>query len=146
MLFRSRQVDQLAQQIGGTVTDSTGGALPGVTVEARSPALIEQVRTVVTDGSGNYRIVALVPGAYTVRFTLTGFRTVTREGIQLSTGFTASVDAQLPVGSVEESITVTGAAPVVDIQSTAQRQLMNQEVAGSSPAGRTNRNASRSSL
>src|SRR3989442_9060264 len=85
--------------IAGTVTDTTGAALPGVTVEARSPALIEQVRTVVTDGTGKYLIVALVPGSYSVQFSLTGFRTVVREGIQLSTGFTASIDAQLPVGT-----------------------------------------------
>ena len=85
----------LAQQIGGTVTDTTGAVLPGVTVEARSPALIEQVRTVVTNESGQYLIVALQPGEYTVTFTLTGFGTVVRVGIKLTTGFTADVDAEL---------------------------------------------------
>ena len=72
-----------AQQIGGTVTDSTGGALPGVTVEVRSPALIEQLRTTVTDGAGKYLIVALESGTYSVRFSLTGFRNVVREGVVL---------------------------------------------------------------
>src|SRR2546430_1889636 len=85
-----------AQQIGGTVTDSTGAVLPGVSVEARSPALIEQVRNVVTNEAGQYLIVALEPGVYSVTYTLTGFRTVVREGVKLSSGFTASIDTQLP--------------------------------------------------
>ena len=84
-----------AQAIGGTVTDATGGILPGVTVEARSPALIEQVRTAVTDGSGQYLIVALEPGAYAVTFTLPGFSTLLRDGVELTTGFTANIDAEL---------------------------------------------------
>jgi len=126
-----------AQQIGGTVTDTTGAALPGVTVEARSPALIEQVRTVVTDGTGKYLIVALVPGSYSVQFSLTGFRTVVREGIQLSTGFTASIDVQLPVGTVTETITVSGASPVVDVQNVSQRQVMNREIIDSIPTGKS---------
>src|SRR3989441_11613064 len=126
-----------AQQIGGTVTDTTGAALPGVTVEARSPALIEQVRTVVTDGTGKYLIVALVPGSYSVQCSLTGFRTVVREGIQLSTGFTASIDAQLPVGTVTETIPVSGASPVVDVQNVSQRQVMNREIIDSIPTGKS---------
>ena len=126
-----------AQQIGGTVTDSTGGALPGVTVEVRSPALIEQVRTAVTDGTGKYQIVALEPGTYSVRFNLTGFRNVVREGVVLSTGFTASIDVQLQVGAVAETITVTGASPVVDIQNVSQRQVMNREIIDSIPTGKS---------
>ena len=89
-----------AQAIGGTVTDTTGSVLPGVTVEARSPALIEQVRTAFTDGAGLYQIVELRPGTYSVTFTLHGFSTVVREGIELTTGFTANVDVQLRVGAV----------------------------------------------
>ena len=76
--------------IAGTVADSTGGVLPGVTVEARSPSLIEQVRTAITDGSGQYTIIALEPGTYAVTFSLPGFGTVIREGVELSTGFTAN--------------------------------------------------------
>ena len=104
-----------AQEIGGTVTDETGGVLPGVTVEVRSPALIEQVRTAVTDGAGQHLITGLVSGEYTVTFSLPGFSTVLREGINLSAGFRANVDAQLAVGSMEETITVSGEAPVVDV-------------------------------
>lgn len=99
----------VAQQIGGTITDATGAVLPGVTVEARSPVLIEQVRTAVTDGNGQYLIVALQPGAYTVSYQLVGFNTLLREGIQLTTGFTASIDVQLLVGDLAETITVSGA-------------------------------------
>ena len=126
-----------AQAIGGTVADSTGAVLPGVTVEARSPAIIEQVRTVVTDGSGQYLIVALEPGAYTVTFGLPGFNTVVREGIQLRTGFTASVDVQMSVGDIQETVTVSGASPVVDIQNVDQRQVVDREVIESVPTGKS---------
>ena len=126
-----------AQQIGGTVTDATGGVLPGVTVEARSPALIEQVRTAVTDGSGQYLIVALETGEYAVTYSLPGFGTVVREGIQLSTGFTANIDIQLSVGDIQETITVSGATPVVDIQNVEQRQVMDREVIDSIPTGKS---------
>src|SRR5436190_12778850 len=87
---------------------------PGVTVEAASPALIEKVRTVVSDEQGQYKIVELRPGAYTVTFTLTGFSTVKREGFELTTGFTATVNADMRIGGLEETITVSGASPVVD--------------------------------
>src|ERR1700682_534746 len=100
--------------IAGVVKDTTGAVLPGVTVEAASPALIEKVRTVVTDDQGQYKIVELRPGTYTVTFTLTGFSTVRREGIELTSGFTAPVSAELRVGSLEETITVSGASPGVD--------------------------------
>src|SRR5437870_8443383 len=95
--------------IAGVVRDATGAVLPGVTVEAASPALIEKVRTVVTDGEGQYKIVDLRPGTYTVTFTLPGFSTVKREGIELTTGFTATVNGELKVGAVAETLTVTGA-------------------------------------
>src|SRR6188472_105819 len=90
--------------ITGVVRDPSGAVLPGVTVEAASPALIEKVRSVTTDGSGQYRVVDLRPGTYAVTFTLTGFSTVKREGIELTGAFTATVNAELRVGSLEETI------------------------------------------
>src|SRR5688572_4093002 len=92
--------------IAGVVRDSSGAVLPGVTVEAASPALIEKVRTVVTDGAGQYRIIDLRPGAYTVTFTLTGFNTVKREGVELSGDAVANITAEMRVGALEETITV----------------------------------------
>ena len=89
--------------------------LPGVTVEAASPVLIEKVRTAVTDGNGRYQIVDLRPGAYTVTFTLPGFNTVKRDGVDAQRLGAVTVDAELRVGSLEETITVTGEAPVVDV-------------------------------
>ena len=130
----------LAQQIGGTVTDTTGGVLPGVTVEARSPAIIEQVRTAITDGNGQYLIVALEPGTYDVTYTLPGFGTLIREGIELSTGFTASIDVQLSVGDIQETVTVSGASPVVDIQNVEQRTTMDREIIDSIPTGKSFQN------
>ena len=126
-----------AQQVGGTVTDTTGGVLPGVTVEARSPALIEGVRSAVTDGNGNYLIVGLETGDYEVTYSLPGFGSVLREGIELSTGFTANIDIQLSVGDIEETITVSGATPVVDIQNVEQRAVMDREVIDSIPTGKS---------
>jgi hypothetical protein len=122
--------------IAGSVKDATGAVLPGVTVEASSPVLIEKARTVVTDGSGEYKIVELRPGAYVVTFTLPGFSTVKREGIELTTGFTATVNAELRVGTVAETITVSGAAPVVDLQNTRQTRVMTREVMDSIPTGK----------
>ena len=103
--------------IAGTVRDSSGAVLPGVTVEAASPTLIEKVRTAVTDGTGQYKIENLRPGTYAVTFTLTGFSAVKREGIELAGSFAATVNAELKVGSVEETITVSGESPIVDVQS-----------------------------
>ena len=102
--------------IAGVVRDSTGAVLPGVTVEAASPALIEKVRSVATNNQGLYRIVDLRPGPYTVTFTLPGFSTFKREGIELTTGFTATVNAELKVGSLEETVTVTGESSIVAVQ------------------------------
>src|SRR5205814_3439843 len=107
-----------ASGIAGVVKDASGAVLPGVTVEAASPALIEKVRTVVTDGEGRYNIVDLRPGTYIVTFSLPGFGTVRREGISLTGGFTATVNVELSVGAVAETITVTGGAPLVDTQNT----------------------------
>src|SRR5215218_8273237 len=102
--------------IAGVVKDSSGAVLPGVTVEVASPALIEKVRSAVTDSDGRYNIVDLRPGTYTVTFTLSGFSVYRREGIALSAGFTATINADMQVGAVEETITVTGATPLVDTQ------------------------------
>jgi hypothetical protein len=123
--------------IAGVVRDATGGVLPGVTVEAASPALIERVRTAVTDGEGLYKIVDLRPGTYSVTFTLTGFSTVKREAIELSAGFTATVNADLRVGTVEETVTVSGQSPLVDVQNTRQQTVVNRDVMDSIPTGRS---------
>jgi hypothetical protein len=122
--------------IAGLVTDTTGSILPGVTVEASSPALIEKVRSTVTDGSGQYRIVDLRPGVYTVTFTVPGFATVRRDGVELTIGFTATVNAEMRVGSLEETITVTGASPVVDIQNVNQIRVVTRELMENIPSGR----------
>src|SRR5919109_138567 len=122
----SAQVADTAS-IAGVVRDASGGVLPGVTVEAASPALIEKVRTVVTDGQGLYRIVDLRPGTYTVTFTLPGFSTFRRDGLELTTGFTATVNADMKVGTVEETITVTGETPVVDISNVRQQTTLERQ-------------------
>ncbi len=121
----------------GTVKDASGAVLPGVTVEAASPALIEKVRSVVSDGTGQYQIVNLVPGTYSLTFTLPGFNTVKREGIELSGTFTAKIDADLRVGSLEETITVTGETPLVDVQNTKRQRVIDREVIDNIPTSRT---------
>ena len=113
--------------IGGVARDASDAVLPGVTVEARSPALIEGVRTVFTDGQGQYRIVELEPGTYSVTFTLPGFRRLVREGIELTSGFSAPVSAVLEVGAVEETVTVTAASPTVDVQSVRIQEVLSRE-------------------
>jgi hypothetical protein len=128
--------------IAGLVRDTTGGVMPGVTVEAASPALIEKVRTVATDSQGQYKIVDLRPGTYTVTFTLTGFNTVKREGIILTADFTAAVNADLRVGAVEETVTVTGESPLIDTQSVTQRKSLTHEAIDALPTGRSFQNLS----
>ena len=123
--------------IAGIVKDTSGAVLPGVTVEAASPALIEKVRSVVSDGTGLYQIVNLVPGSYTVTFTLPGFNTVKREGIALSGSFTAKVDADMRVGALEETIVVTGETPIVDVQNTKRQRVIDREVIDNIPTSRT---------
>ena len=123
--------------ISGMVKDASGAVLAGVTVEASSPALIEKVRTVVTDGAGVYSIVALPPGTYTVTFTLSGFSTVKREGIELTGAFNAEVNADLRVGALEETITVSGASPVVDVKNTLSQTVLTKEQIETLPGGRT---------
>jgi Carboxypeptidase regulatory-like domain len=122
--------------ITGVVKDGSGGVLPGVTVEAASPALIERVRSVVTDGTGQYRIENLRPGTYSVTFTLPGFATSKREGIELTGTFVATVNADMRVGALEETITVSGETPIVDVQSTTRQQVLSQELISALPSGR----------
>src|SRR5262245_10010528 len=104
------------QTISGTVTDPSGAVLPGVTVEASSPALIEQMRSVVTNEVGRYSVISLVPGTYTVTFSLPGFATVKREGIVLTSNFTAPVDVVLQVGNITNTVEIQASTPVVDVQ------------------------------
>jgi hypothetical protein len=122
--------------IAGVVKDTSGAVMPGVTVEAASPALIERVRSVVTDGTGQYKIVNLRPGTYTVSFTLTGFSSIRREAIELTSDFTATVNAELKLGAVAETITVTGETPTVDVQNITTRTVMTREVMDVMPTGR----------
>src|SRR5438445_8375965 len=125
--------------IVGVVRDSTGGVLPGVTVEAASPALIEKVRAGQTNEQGLYRIADLRPGTYTVTFTLTGFGTVKREGIELPANFTATVNGDMRVGTVEETIIVSGASPMVDVQTVTTTTRLT-EVLDQIPASHNNFN------
>jgi hypothetical protein len=123
--------------IAGTVRDTSGAILPGVTVEASSPALIEKVRTAVTDGTGQYRIEDLRPGTYTVNFTLTGFSAFRREGIELTGSFTATVNADMRVGALEETVTVTGESPIVDVQSARRQTVLSNDVLKAIPTVRS---------
>jgi len=136
LLFLLPGIVSAQSAISGEVRDASGAVLPGVTVEAASAALIEKVRTVVSDGEGRYSIVDLRPGTYVVTFTLTGFNTLRREGIDLPSNFTMTINADLRVGSLEESVTVTGAAPIVDVQSTQRTHVLSRELLDSLPTGR----------
>src|SRR5262245_22341279 len=120
----------------GTVRDGSGGVLTGVTVEASSPALIEKTRSAVTDGSGQYRIENLAPGTYTLTFTLAGFSTVRRDNIQLTGTQVATIPVDLRVGGIEETITVTGESPVVDVQSARREIVLDDSTIQSLPATR----------
>jgi hypothetical protein len=122
--------------LAGTVRDASGGVLPGVTVEASSPALIEKTRTTTTDGTGQYRIEALPPGTYTLTFTLPGFVTVNREAVEVSGAGVITIGADMRVGGVQETITVTGETPVVDVQSTRRQQVLDNELVNSLPSSR----------
>jgi hypothetical protein len=127
-----------AQSLAGTVRDASNAVLPGVTVEAASPALIEKVRTTVSDGTGLYRIQGLTPGIYKLTFTLPGFTTVIREGVEVSGGASnITINAEMRVGGVQETITVTGETPVVDVQtSTRTQKVIDNEVIAAIPASR----------
>jgi hypothetical protein len=126
-----------AQSLAGTVRDASGGVLPGVTVEAASPVLIEKVRTATTDNTGQYRIENLPPGTYTVTFTLQGFTTVKRPDVALSGSGVVTINSDLQVGGIQDLITVTGESPVVDTQTSTRRQMvLSNDVIQSIPASR----------
>ena len=137
LLLLLPQAARAQSAITGVVRDSSGGVLPGVTVEAASDALIEKSRTVVTDGEGRYTITDLRPGQYKVTFSLEGFANIIRDGIDLPSQFTATVNAELKVGSLEESITVTGAAPTVDVTTAVHREVLSREAIDTIPTGRS---------
>ena len=127
----------LAQaSISGVVRDTSGAVLPGVTVEAASPVLIEKVRTAVTDNNGRYQMIDLRPGAYTITFTLAGFNTGKREDVTLSGSAASVVDMDLRVGSLEETITVTGEAPTVDVSTTSRSAVLSADTIDALPTSR----------
>ncbi len=123
--------------ISGVISDTAGSVLPGVTVEASSPALIEKTRSVATDGQGRYSIVDIRPGVYSITFTLQGFSSVKRDSIEVLANVTVPLNAELKVGALEETITVTGATPMVDVSQAAQRQVFNREQLDTLPTSRT---------
>ena len=126
--------------ITGTVRDSSGAVLPGVTVEASSPALIEKVRTATTDGNGQFRIVDLRAGSYSVSFSLAGFSTVKREGVALEGSFTATINVDMRVGELTETITVTGESPIVDVQSVKRQMVLDNDIISAIPSSRSYNN------
>jgi len=119
--------------ITGVVRDSSGSVLPGVTVEASSAVLIEKTRTVVTDGNGQYRLVDLRAGSYNVTFSLPGFNTFRRNGIVLEGTFTATVNADMKVGALQETVTVTAESPVVDVQSIKRQVTVDSDTISAIP-------------
>src|SRR5262245_65205015 len=123
-------------RIIGQVKDEGGGVLPGVTVTATSPALQVPQVTDVTNELGEYRLTALPIGTYAVRYELAGFGTLRREDIRLTAGFTAKVDIRLKVGTLSETVTVSGAAPIVDVAATSTRTQLTRETLELIPTGR----------
>src|SRR3954469_25077078 len=127
---------QQSATIGGVVTDATGGVIPGVTVEASSPVLIEKVRTAVSEANGRYQFGDLLPGTYSVTFTLSGFSTVRREGIILTAGFAASINVEMSAGAITETITVAGSSPMVDVRNVAQAEVLTRDILNNTPTAR----------
>jgi len=126
-----------AQSVAGVVRDASGAVLPGVSIEAASPALIEKVRTVVSDGAGQYRLENLTPGIYKITYTLPGFTTFERDRVEITTGVTITINADMRLGGVQETITVSGETPVVDVQnSTRVQRVLSDEVLAALPASR----------
>src|SRR5918996_5804579 len=123
-------------QIVGAVRDESGGVLPGVTVEAASPAIIEKVRTAVTDEQGRYRIEALRPGTYKLTFSLTGFSTDVREARDVPSEVVITINADMKVGALEETITVSGETPQVDVQSASRTQVITRDIIDTLPVSR----------
>jgi len=123
--------------LAGTVKDASGAVLPGVTVEASSPVLIEKARTATSDASGQYRIESLQPGTYTVAFSLAGFSTLKRDGVEMSGTGVIKIDADMKVGGVAETVTVSGETPVVDVQSTRRDVTLDNETMRNLPSVRS---------
>jgi len=135
-------VPALAQGAGGAsvtgiIKDTSGAVLPGVTVEVSSPALIENARSAVSDDSGQYRIIELRPGTYTVTYTLAGFTTLRREGIELTTNFTATLNVELKLGAVAETITVTGETPLIDVKGVTREQVISKTMMDALPTSKS---------
>jgi outer membrane receptor protein involved in Fe transport len=126
-----------AGTIAGVVRDESGAVLPGVTVDVSSPALIEKVRSTVSDGEGSYRVTELRPGAYAVVFTMPGFSVLRREGIEISSNFTANINVVLNVSALEETITVSGQTPLVDTSSVSQQKTITREVLSAVPTSQS---------
>jgi len=126
-----------AASIVGVVKDASGAVLPGVTVEAASPVLIEKVRSAVSDSEGRFQIAELRPGTYTITFTLAGFTTYKRDGLQLPPNFVATVNADLKVGELAETIVVSGESPLVDTRSVSKSQVISQETLAALPTAKS---------
>ena len=126
-----------AAGIVGTVKDTSGAVLPGVTIEAASPALIEKVRSTVSDDKGEFRIIELRPGTYSVTFTLPGFSTFKRDGLELGSSFTAQLNVEMKVGGLEETVTVSGETPLVDTSSVSQQKSMSKTLLDTVPTGKS---------
>src|SRR6266571_3511320 len=122
--------------ITGSVKDTSGAVLPGVTVEASSPVLIEKVRSAMTDTAGQYRIVDLRPGTYSVKVTLPGFTTVQRDGVELTGSATLTIPVEMKVGTVQETVTVSAASPVVDLQNTRRETVIGADTIQALPGTR----------
>ena len=136
LLFIFPAVSSAQSAIVGLLTDDSGGVLPGVTVEVASPVMIEGSKTTLTDGQGRYRLEAMRPGTYKVTFSLTGFGSVVREGVELPSNFTATVNGELKVGSLEETINVSGTASQVDVQQATRTTVIARDVIDSLPISR----------
>jgi hypothetical protein len=135
-LVPAAHAQTLGSAIVGVVRDQTGGVLPGVTCDVASPALIGGVQSVVTDAGGQYRVVDLRPGTYSVTCSLTGFRTARMENVVLRAAFTATVNVELSTSGIEETITVSGASPLVDIRTNVSERSIDQTLLEEVPTSR----------
>ena len=136
VLFLAPSVASAQSAITGLVRDTSGAIIPGVTVEVSSPVLIEKVRSAISDDQGRYQIIDLRPGVYKLTFALQGFNTHIQEGLELPASFTATVNVEMRVGALEESVTVTGASPVVDVQNTQRQVVLNRDLMDAVPTAR----------
>ena len=137
LLLLAPSIASAQSAISGRVRDTSGAVMPGVTVEVASPVLIEKVRSAISDDQGRYTIIDLRPGTYLITFTLAGFNTYKQEALELPANFTATVNAEMRVGTLEESITVTGAALVVDVQNTQRQVVLNRDLMDAVPTARS---------